>query len=260
MSYVIAFLLTVWPLLANAEDEVDKAESTKASTTSAEISKLVDQLDYPELQVVPRASQRLRMEAASEEFNWYYIHWTTEIAGLATLYQGMTGPSSLRSDLSDSQKNDAKLVGTMTQMVGLGWIAAGVIVGSSRPYRTGMQNISKYNNEKGERAALLRERLAEEALERPAQIMRPLTLTAALSCFAMNAATFNYVNDQARISVAVSALISFLPVMFSDYSVNVYDKHLEYKKKIYGPLTSSGFGIDPKTQALYPTATLTWNF
>ncbi len=48
-----------------------------------------------------------------------------------------------------------------------------MIFGSLRPYRAGMKAISKYTG-KDDRATLTRERLAEEALERPAKTIRVL--------------------------------------------------------------------------------------
>ena len=243
-----------------AADEPAKPSVPAAKSASAEIAEIIDKLDYPELQVVPRASQRLKMEAANEETNWFWSHWTYEISGLATLYNGYAAGTQQRSDLAGTQSQDGKTIATMTQVVGLTWFAVGIILGSQRPYRTGMQNINRFNNEKGERAVLMRERLSEETLERAASMVRPLPGLASFSQFTLNVASAYYMSDQGRITAAVCALMSFLPLMFDDHAVEVYDKHLEYKKKIYGPLSSTSFGLDPKTRSLYPVQYLTWNF
>jgi hypothetical protein len=191
---------------------------------------------------------------------WWYAHWTYEISGLATLYNGSLGQSQQRSDLTGTQGQDGKNIAMMAQAVGLAWFTAGIVIGAQRPYRNGLQNINRFNSEKGERATLMRERLSEETLERAASMVRPLPGLAAFSQFTLNLASAYYLNDQARLTAGIITIMSFLPLMFDDHSAEVYDKHLEYKKKIYGPLSSLSFGVDPRTKTLYPVQSLTWNF
>jgi hypothetical protein len=106
----------------------------------------------------------------------------------------------------------------------------------------------------------MRERLAEESLERPATIMRPLTVAAVLSNITLSIACGAYMNDQGKLMAGGSAILGLLPVLFEDPTIMIYDKHLEYKKKIYGPLTSTGLGFDKNSKTFYPTANFAWTF
>lgn len=268
--------LVITTLLASsahgADDDASETPATAPSSNSApikvpaakketsDITDIVDKLEYPELQVIPRASQRLKIEAADEDHTWFYTHWPIQVSGLATLAVGLAG-TQLRSDLSSQQQSDSTQVATITKTIGLGWVAAGVLLGLQRPYRTGMRTILQTkDSEKGERAALLRERLAEEALERPAKTMRVLTWVSVVTNFTASALMGAYLTDQGRITAGVSALLAFLPLAFEDHAIEVYEKHTEYKKKIYGPLSGMGFGFDPKNQELVPMTQLVWNF
>ena len=226
---------------------------------SNDINAILDKLDYPELQVVPRASQRLKMEAMEEDSNWYYAHWQVELAGLSTLYLGITAKSMERADLNATQSADATTFYTITQAVGLGWLVAGAVMGAKKPYNSGVQMASRFS-EKGERGALLRERLAEEALERPARVMQILSVASMWSCLFTNVYTGTYLSDKGKVTASLAVMMSLLPMAFQDHSVTVYQKHLEYKKKIYGPMTSMGLGVERSTGAFYPMTQLSWNF
>jgi hypothetical protein len=237
-----------------------KENSQNAGRLSAsEIAEIINGLEYPELQVVPRASERLRLEAKEEESNWAYAHLPIEMAGLATLGTGFLAVSQERPGLTDAQKADMKTVATVTQAVGAGWLVAGLAMGLAKPYDSGLSRIAKLGG-KDERTLLLRERLAEEALERPARLIRPLTVAAVVTNLGMNVLMGTYLTDQGRILAGVSAVLSFLPAIYEDPSVAVYEKHLEYKKKIYGPVSSTGLGYDSSGHSFYPQTALTWRF
>lgn len=242
---------------AKAEKRADGKSAGKKGIS--EISDLLESLDYPELQVVPRASVRLKIEAKEEERSWMFTHWPMEFAGLTTLGIGLMGSGQQRETLSATQKDDATQVSMVTSAVGGGWLLAGIVIGMQRPYRAGVNLISRYG-ENDERSVLLRERLSEEALEKPAKLMSRLKWAAVLSNFSLNVLMATYMTDQGRIMAGVSAFFAFLPVIFEDHTIEVYEKHLEYKKKIYGPLTSGGFSFDPRHHAYIPTANLIWMF
>lgn len=260
--------MTSQAFAAGASSETASGKSSERSSgekspnrkpSAAEIADIINSLDYPELQVVPRASERLRMEAKEEEGSWFFAHAPMQVAGLATLLTGVMGKSQLREGLSDSQKTNAGTISNLTIAVGGGWFVAGFVLGMKKPYGTGLANIVKLNG-KDERTLLLRERLAEEALERPAKLMEPLVTASVISNLAMNLLMATSMTDQGRVLAGLSATLSFLPFIFEDRTISVYNKHLEYKKKIYGPLSSTGVGYDSVNKVIYPTATLTWMF
>lgn len=233
--------------------------STADSGLSSDIADIINNLDYPEIQVVPRASERIRFEAREEERSWYYMHWPIQLSGMATLLAGTLGRSQLRDSLNETEKNDANSVLAATQAVGAGWVVAGVLLGLQKPYRSAYYTISKYPG-KDERSILMRERLAEEALERPARLIKPLQIASVVTNFSLCVLSGTFMTDQGRLIAGVSAVLAFLPMIFEDHTVHVYEKHLEYKKKIYGPLSSASVGYDPKSRSFYPTAMLTWSY
>jgi hypothetical protein len=239
-------------LAAAAEDEKEPSESN-------EISQILDGMSYPELQVVPRASERLRMEAKAEASHWYFEHWTFELSGLATLGVGLTSSSRQKQNLSDSEKDSSRSIAQGATAVGAGWLIGGLVFGSLQPYRAGMKNISRYGG-KDDRSALTRERLAEEALERPAKTIRVLKHFSVWTNFAVNAMGFTYLDQQGKITAGVAAVLSFLPYMFEDHTVEVHEKHIEYKKKIYAPLKTGSVHFDPETKTLTPMTNLVWLF
>jgi hypothetical protein len=266
-TVLLATLLFLAPVAAQetaassprAETE-KKPESKEPKKETSDITDIVDKLEYPELQVVPRASQRLKIEAAEEDRNWFYAHWTLEVSGLATLATGMTSDQR-RENLNENDVRNAQNFSSITKAIGAGWFVTGLFLGFQQPYRSASKVIAHTSSsEKGERAALLKERLAEEALERPAKTMRVLSWVSVLTNVAANGVMLPFMTDQGRILGGFSLLLSFLPWMFEDHSIEVYDKHIEYKKKIYGPLSSLGVGYDSRGHEAYPTTLLTWNF
>jgi hypothetical protein len=235
-----------------------KAPPVKPKATS-DIFDVIERLEYPELQVIPRASQRLRIEAEEEDAFWFMTHWPIQVSGLATLYVGSTAKSQEREGLSETQKKDFATTATIGQAVGAGWVVAGVLFGMQRPYRTGLNKIAKYADNSPS-SALLKERLAEEALERPARFMRAVRWASVLTNFGINVAMASFMTDQGRLSAGVAATLAFLPLVFDDRTIVVYERHQEYKKKIYGPLTSTGVMYDSYSRSLVPSAMLAWSF
>lgn len=238
-------------LAFSADDELDEKD--------ADIANILNSMSYPELQVVPRASERLRIEAKEERGSWFVMHWPIELSGLATAAVGMTANGNQKDNLSSNEENDAKTISTFTTAVGVAWLAGGLILGGQKPYLRGMRSINK-GTPKDERAALMRERLAEEALERPARTMRVLRHVSVLTNFSMNALSAIYANDQGKVMAGVGAVLSFLPYMFEDHTIEVHDKHIEYKKKIYTPIKGANLQYDSKTASWTPMTTLTWSF
>ncbi len=232
------------------------AEESEPATKKSEISEILDSMGYPELQVVPRASERLVLEAKSEDL---FTHWPIQISGLATLFVGFTAKSTQRPDLSDKQKSDATTIAAATFAVGLGWIAGTAILAAQHPYRAGSNAVNK-NTGKDERSTLLRERLSEEALERPARVMRVLETVSIVTNFSVNAMAAVHATDSGKITAGLGALMAFLPLMFEDHSISVFEKHTEYKRKIYTPVKSASLSFDGQSKTFTPMTQLTWAF
>ncbi len=221
------------------------------------MSDITSALDYPELQVVPRASERLRMESVNEK-NWYFTHWQVEASGLATLTNALLAQGEYRPNLSQNDQTTAATMISISEVFGAGWLIGGVIVGSQKPYHEGLDSIS-HLKEKDERSTLFRERLAEESLERTAKLMRPIKWASALTNFSTTVVTGIYLSDQGRIVAGVAAVIGLLPLLYEDRSIDVYEKHLDYKRKIYRPMSGLDFRMSPD-QKITPLAKLKWEF
>ena len=54
------------------------------------------------------------------------------------------------------------------------------------------------------------------------------------------------------ITAAVGTLLSFTPYVFDDHAIDVYDRQMDYKKKIYTPIKTTSFSYDPKTKTMTP--------
>ena len=251
---ILGALLFFLPFSAIAQDD-----ALEKDPTDKEIKEILHSIGYPELQVVPRASERLRMEARYENNYWWISHWPVQVSGLMTMYVGMTATSSHRDDLSDRESRDAKTVATLTTGAGLAWVAGGILLGAQKPYVNGIRAVNRISG-KDDRSTLMKERMAEEALERPARVMRILQHLSVFSNFALNAANIHYADEEGKMMAGLAAFISFLPYMFEDNSIAVYNKHIEYKKKIYAPLKTASFHVDSETGALTPMTGLLWTF
>ncbi len=247
--------------LAEKENRADRDDKKLENKTAQEIADLVKDLDYPELQVVPRASDRLKMEAREEGRGWFYQHWPIQLSGLATLATATYGKGQIRThDASDTAFDDrAGQVLLVGQLVGAGWLFGGVIWGLRKPYRKGLVEISKIQG-KDVRSQLMRERLAEESLESPAKLVKPLRIASVVTNMAISLLIATYLNDEGRVIAAGAATLSLVPLIYDDPTVYTWEKHQEYKRKIYGPVASTGFGVDRANHRLVPTTTLSWNF
>lgn len=261
LSYMVKILVvfisvSCW-LSASAYAQGSAAPATSSTSGDSSVDSVVNALDYPELQVVPRASDRLKMEAKEEGSGWA-THWPIELSGLATLTVGAMASGQYRSTLSESEKNSATTASSVAMAVGGGWVVAGVLIGMQRSNRAGVEQISRIGG-KDDRSLLLRERLAEESLERQARLMQPLKWASVITNFSLSTLTGIYLSDQGRIVAGVSAVLAFLPLMYEDRSIDVYNKHIEYKKKIYRPMSTLDFHLDPQRHVT-PIAKLTWEF
>ncbi|MGE0528656.1 MAG: hypothetical protein AB7G93_03215 [Bdellovibrionales bacterium] len=240
-------------------DKANPADKEEDDDEKSEISQILDGLGYPELQVVPRASERLRMEARIEAGTWFVSHWPVEVSGLVTMYVGLSNKNSNKEDLSASEKDAASTINSVATAVGAGWLIGGLVLGLQRPYREGIRTIIRYKGE-DERTVLTRERLAEEALEKPARTMRVLQTLSVITNLTVNVLSAVHADDKGKITAGVGALLAFLPVMFEDPTITVYDKHIEYKKKIYAPLKSASLHYDSETNSVTPMTYLVWQF
>lgn len=233
----------------------------KAHAPAEKIRELFESLDYPELQVVPRASQRLKIEAIDEKKNWWYVHWPIQVSALSTLTLGFMANSRFDSGLSAERLEDGKTAATAAKLVGGGWLIGTLLIGLQNPYSSGLQNLSKVKGN-SRRNQLLRERMAEETLEKAAKLMKRLKTISIATNLVTVVALGSHFDETGIVYTAISGALAFLPMWFEDRHVFVYDKHMLYKRQIYAPMASLGLYPENNGQKVnwQPTFNLSWKF
>lgn len=217
-------------------------------------------LDYPELQVVPRASERLAMEAQEERGSFISSYWPVQISAIALMVAGATSTGKYKQlNPTDEQKKENQFASQM------GIFAGGLLLGATF-YLDHSMSYSKASNElrkitgKDKKSLLLKERLAEESLERPAKVANLISNMSVWSTLALSL----YINSQTDQELlrysGVAIALSFLPWIFDNRIIENWEKHQEYKRKIYAPITKLDFAIDPNSNRLVPLLGLQWRF
>lgn len=221
----------------------------------AEETKPFENLDYPELQVVPRATDRLAQLAQLEQDNAVLSQWTLLTSGVMTLVAGVQSKGKYKDNPTNQEKKDADLAANLATGVGAGWVVVGSYLSFKKPAVSGLSGVRKMST-KDRRADLARERWAEEAIESAASLQTKLSNLAVMTNLAASVyLTSQASDDQTRTYGLLAATTSLLPWFFpSIYNVN-YQKHLEYKRKIYAPLVWMDFKGQDVTQM-----NLSWSF
>lgn len=224
------------------------------STTFAQ-ENLFSNLDYPELQVSPRATERLAQLAEMEEKNTLLLEWTMITSGAMTLFAGAKQKGNYRdANPTDKEKEESDMAANAGMIVGAGWVTLGTVMGFKKWSGARLAEVKRIPG-KDKRAELARERLAEEALEFASNTTSTLETLSVITNFATSIYLTSYSTDENRVYGLLAATTSFLPWLFPNVYHTTYEKHLEYKKKIYAPLVSMGLG-----NKLEPTMNWTWNF
>lgn len=221
----------------------------------AEETKPFENLDYPELQVVPRATDRLAQLAQLEQDNAVLSQWTLLTSGVMTLVAGVQSKGKYKDNPTNQEKKDADLAANLATGVGAGWVVVGSYLSFKKPAFSGLSGVRKMST-KDRRSDLARERWAEEAIESAASLQTKLSNLAVMTNLAASVyLTSQASDDQTRTYGLLAATTSLLPWFFpSIYNVN-YQKHLEYKRKIYAPLVWMDFKGQDVTQM-----NLSWSF
>lgn len=213
------------------------------------------EMDYPELQVVPRASDRLKMEA-EKDHGFRLVSWPILVPALGAIATGAFNANS--SDLGrDPFKASAWIPGT----VGVTWVGISAILALTwSPYRSSWADL-KETSGSSKRDQLTRERLAEEGLRAASRTAWILGITASVTLAASNVIGATQASSPASSMVGMaSAVLSLLPIVFPMRQVGVYDQHLEYKKKIYAPIASFRLVPEPVTGILSPGWSVAFSF
>ncbi|MCH2534739.1 MAG: hypothetical protein MK008_09890 [Bdellovibrionales bacterium] len=201
-------------------------------------------LNYPELQVTPLASERLENEAKIEHSDGWKTHWSLQVSALATLTSSFVIEQkkydySLGSDEVSKRNTDfdnAKLVG---QVVGGGWLIGTVLLNSFyEPYKSSFLQNRKMNTDT-KRERLSKERHAESTLRSTAKIGQSLKWISVATNLVASAAMASEADADTELYPQLSALLSFMPILFPSRWEVTHDEHEIYKKRIYAPVVSA---------------------
>ncbi len=243
-----------------ATRDTGKKESVVISPRESKEDDILKGLDYPELQVVPRASDRLVMETQNErEYGWVAF-WPYQISSIATLLAGNRLRGNYKADVvTDQAKQDSDNIALSAMAVGVGGLGLSIFLIKSDLYGDSFRRI-KATKVTDKRSELFRERLSEEALEKPAHLINMLTTVSVTMNVLANAAVASQANGDVRAFAAVGLVAAFLPWMFSNRYVDNWNKQLEYKRKIYTPLIGFDWQYQPKAKEFRPQMSANWEF
>lgn len=199
-------------------------------------SKITDSIDYPELQVVPRASERVLTEAKAEREDTYLREWPILVPSLLTLMNASQLSGKHRPDATADQKTQ------MTYATSAASTVAGVTLlftlyrQSQRPASQSVNNTKKYPTQT-KRGQLYRERISEEFLESEASLQNKVAWLSMSSQFVMNGWMYTLAPDKNRPMLLLTSLSTFLPFIFESRSITTYENHKKAKRRIYVPVS-----------------------
>lgn len=201
---------------------------------------------YPELLVVPKASQTLAKAAAEEKQSPYTNHLLLAVPATLTLSAGLGS-----SGMKDKESKTASMIASG---VGAGWVGVSLFMSAMyTPYSSGLKEVQAMPSSNAEQM-LAKERKAEQVLSYPAYLMRRMQYLSAFTNFAAGAAvaSLEEKNDSARLLGVMAASAAFLPLIFDHTWISTYDQQEDYKKRIYGPLVSMALLTDSRNGQLVP--------
>ena len=191
-------------------------------------------LEYPELLSAPRATERVRQEAAHEHHTRWFTHWPVQVSALATI-----AASAVHKDKPGADDSYADVAG---YAVGGGWLlTTGLLSAFYQPYRSAY-NATANLPTRTVREQVVRERLAESHIDQAADLgVRLQWISAATNLAASVYLTVKSEGGStSQVIGGVSSLLSLTPLLFSYRWSRVSSEQQSYKKKIYGPLTDLG--------------------
>lgn len=214
---------------------------------------------YPELNVVPRATERIKMEVGSEESYAWKSNMPLQIASLLTLTTGAMASSNIKEDKEEDYASE------ISMLVGAGWLAASVWASMKyRPYRSSYLKMRKMPY-KTKREKLLKERMAEEEINTLRSIGKKIRWAGALTTLAASLNLQSSIDSdsdegkRAETLAGVSAAVSLATLFFPNRWERVADEQEKYKKKIYSPVSIAPALLNTD-KGLASGLALAWNF
>lgn len=225
-----------------------------SSAAMAEESGLFSNLDYPELQVAPRASERLVQLAALEDDQGALLHWTIITSGLSTFAAGYMQSGKHKDGATEQEKTAGADSSAIAMGVGASWMTLGFVFSYKKWATTRLSETKKIQG-KDKRSELARERMAEEAISTASDTLGTLKYLSVATNLLAAGYVSKYSTQNNQVYSAMAAGLSLLPLFFPNAYELAWEKQLEYKRKIYTPLIGWNFNAD-----LNPQLSLSWNY
>lgn len=243
---------------SSSERQEDAKSNVEVNDSSLRLEDL-KALDYPELQVVPRASERLAMETMSARNQGAMVLFPFVASSAMTLLSGVAVNTHLKSDFSSKFEDEVLLATKFAMGVGAAGLGLVYWFNSADMYGSTLAQIRNLKN-KDRRTELLKERLAEEAFERSAQMASQWKWIFAATNFAASVTLIDKSTGDNNIIPSLSIVTSLLPLLITtNYEVN-YLKQQEYKRRIYIPLTWFDYKYNPSQVSWQPQLNAVWTF
>lgn len=216
------------------------------------------ELDYPELQVSPLASERLQLEADKENSKRWKNSLYFQVSAFSTLIATLTVDD--KDNASDQDKKDLDNYKTIGALISLGWLFGNAALAwKYNPYQNGVTNVS-HLPKGSQRQRITRERLAEEALAKPSDLISKLKWASVITNLGASVMLTSKASDESIAVPLVAGILSFAPLFFTHHWEYVSDQHQIYKKKIYGPIVSATLLKHPGDRKYSPGLALSHSF
>jgi len=202
---------------------------------------------YPELQVSPRASERIAMESRTEAKTRRTQLLPMQISALSTLLAGAGAPNP--TDPEKKDRDDVKYSRQVAIGVGLSWLAFSYFFNEDYVPYSRASALLKTLPAKTPQEELVRERIAEEQIEAASTLGKQMMWASVTTNIAAAAYLGNNTVNEGQVYAATAALLALTPIVFRDRWQTVNNYHQEYKKRIYGPIALPTLMSPLSTQA-----------
>lgn len=193
-----------------------------------------DRLSYPELEVTPRATERVQMEARKEARGRWFVHLPIQASSVLTLLAANMAEKKDYVQGSDAEDFDDRVENA--NYVGGAWLFTSALLAMTyKPYKSGFRELREIKVD-SKRDELTRERIAEEILYRPARIAQAMKWLSAVSQFYISVSLMDNATKDSQAIAGIAALGALSPLFFEHPWIANAENHKLYKKKIYGPI------------------------
>lgn len=215
-------------------------------------------LMYPELNVVPRASKRVYLEAKDEAGSAWTYHLPVQLASLTTLTAALMSDK----DSIDLTKDEDQLSPKVAMLVSGVWLGLTSYAALAyRPYRETYGKLKGLSG-KSKRDQLLKERMAEEEINSLRRLGKRIRWASAISNMVVASNLESNLKDDtdAKVVAGLAQVVSLTSLFFTYRWEDVADEQEAYKKKIFGPVAMAPIMQNGFDNSATTGVSLLWRF